>query len=284
MRISAKIFRRIFFREQWFVVLEIPMGEDLAPDAQCLIPVYPPSDRFWADPFVVSSGDKHFIFVEELTYASRKGHISVLEVSSDGKLISCQTVLERPYHLSYPFIFTWCGETYMLPESNHNRTIDVFRCVRFPNEWIYDRTLLSGIRAVDSTLIEHEGVWWLFCNQASEGKSLNECLYLYSAPTPLGPFSPHQGNPVVRNSKGSRPAGNFFSRGGVLYRPSQDCSRAYGEALIIHKVEEISADRYREREVLRIAPSRICGARRTHTLNESGVVRVMDALRWIRRS
>ncbi len=281
MRFTAKVWRKLFYFEQWFLQIELPATAGLIPALQRCAPLYPPVDRFWADPFIVSTPEAHYIFVEELLFSTRKGHIAVLELARDGTLGRVRKVLERPYHLSYPFLFKWDGVLYMLPESGGNRTVALYRCMEFPDRWVEDRVLLSGINAADATLVEHEGRWWMFMTQAESGQSIHEHLYLYSADTPLGPFLPHPANPVKSGLYGSRPAGALFSRDGVLYRPAQDCTRVYGEAVVLQRVDELTKSGFRETEVSRIAPERHPEVRRLHTMNAGEGIRVMDALRWI---
>jgi hypothetical protein len=281
MRLAAKVWRKLFYREQWFLQIELPASGDLMTDFKRCAPLYPPPDRFWADPFVLSMPDAHYIFVEELPFSTGQGHIAVLELSRDGTLGAARKILERPYHLSYPFLFKWDGVLYMLPESGQNRTVELYRCTAFPDRWVEDRVLLSGVHSADATLVEHDGCWWMFMTQAAPGQSIHEHLYLYRADTPLGPFSPHPGNPVKSGLRGTRPAGALFRHEGALYRPTQDCARVYGEAVVVQRVDELTATRFHETEVGRMAPDRSSETRRLHTVNAGDGIRVMDALRWI---
>ncbi len=281
LALTAKVWRKLFRREQWFLQIELPATAGLLPELQRCVPLYPPADRFWADPFVLSTPEAHFVFVEELLFSARRGHIAVLELARNGTLRSVRKVLEQPYHLSYPFIFEWEGVRYMLPESGQNRTVALYRCVAFPHRWVPYRVLLSGVNAADATLVEHQGRWWMFTTQAESGQSIHEHLYLYSAETPLGPFLPHPGNPVKSGLRGSRPAGAMFSREGILYRPTQDCSRVYGEAVVLQRVDELTRSGFRETVVGRVSSGQHAEVRRLHTMNAGEGIRVMDALRWI---
>ena len=109
----------------------------------------PPNDRFWADPFPLKKGAKHYIFIEEFVYATMKGHVSVIEMQSDGTWEQPVKALERDYHLSYPYILEWNGELYMIPESKRNKTIELYRCSKFPTEWHLEKILVEDIEAVD---------------------------------------------------------------------------------------------------------------------------------------
>lgn len=281
MRFAAKVWRKLFYREQWLVQIECPASGGLMPQPERCTPLYPPPDRLWADPFVWSTREAHFIFVEELLFATGKGHIAVLELARDGTLRGVRTVLEQPHHLSYPFLFEWHGALYMLPESGRHGSVDLYRCSEFPHRWVHEQVLFSGVFAADATVFEHDGRWWLFMTQAAPGESIHEHLYLYSAATPLGPFAPHPANPVKSGLRGTRPAGALFVKDGVLYRPAQDCSRVYGEAVVLQRVDELTPGAYRETEVARMVAQPYAQARRVHTLNAADGLRVFDALRWI---
>lgn len=283
MRLTAKVWRKLRFREQWFIQIELPAAAGLLPDASRMKPLYPPQDRFWADPFVVSTADAHFVFVEEWVYSADKGHIAVLELSRDGHLRRSQTVLTRPYHLSYPFVFQWQGAFYMLPESGANRTVELYRCEAFPDRWVMHSVLLRNVRSADATLVEKEGRWWMFVMEADAAGSLNEHLYLYSAATPFGPFTPHPGNPVKSGLRGTRPAGALFEHEGAVYRPAQECSRVYGEAVVLQRIETLTSTAYRETEVATINAGEDSVSRRVHTINGGEGIRVFDALRWVAR-
>jgi len=250
-------------------------------DLRCLVP---PGDRDWADPFIVEHGGRRFIFFEELPYAAGKGHISAIEIGTTGQPGTVRRVLSRPYHLSYPFIFSWNGELYMLPETAGNSTVELYRCEQFPDRWSLHKVLLEGIRAFDATLLREADRWWLFVNVAEPGADPSEELHLYWSETPLGPWHAHGANPVISDARRARGAGPLFRRDGVLYRPSQDCSSTYGYAVSINRVDVLDLERYEETPVGRIAPDWRADMRCLHTYGAAGNLRVVDYMvrrpRW----
>ena len=157
----------------------------------------PPKDRFWADPFVVYRNDKYYIFIEESSIRREKGHISLIVMDLNGNYEGPVKILERPYHISYPFIFEWDSTLFMIPETTAARRVDAFRCDSFPDQWSYHSTLLDDVNAADTTLVEWEGRWWLFTAMAVEGMWNVEELFAFHADTPLGPWLPHSANPIV---------------------------------------------------------------------------------------
>ncbi|MGI8486457.1 MAG: glucosamine inositolphosphorylceramide transferase family protein [Thermomicrobiales bacterium] len=242
-----------------------------------------PPDRFWADPFPVMAGETNWLFVEEFPHDAGRAHLAVMEIHKDGRVGPSTPVLVRPYHLSYPFVFAWMGEWYMVPETLANKAVDLYRSVRFPFEWTHVKRLLEGVRAVDATLVEIDRRWWMFTTIAPFGGSENDELHIFEASSPLGPWTPHPGNPQTSDVRHSRPAGRIFALDGAWYRPAQDCSRRYGYALTINRITEISETRYAEQEVARIDPVWARDLLGTHTFNHSHGMTFVDADRWRRR-
>jgi len=266
--------------KQWFVAYRLRSEEK--PGAEAFYrfkSLIPPKDRYWADPFPVNQGQQYFIFIEEYLYRAKKGHISVIEMDQAGNCSRPEKVLEQPYHLSYPFVFQWEGEYYMIPETFQNRTVELYRCRAFPFEWQLETTLLEGLKAVDATLAEIEGRWWMFVNLGVEGTAnSHDELHLFHAPTPLGPWQPHRRNPVKSDCRSARPAGRLFHWQGHLYRPAQDCSRNYGYAISLNKIVQLTPDRFVETEVSRILPKWRKNLAATHTLNRMGNLTVIDGM------
>lgn len=279
-RIARKLDKTLaapFFLDQW-VILTARNQDFRALNWKAFTPLLPEKDRYWGDPFVVDREGKQFVFVEEKIYSTGRAHIACLELSAEGRLLSHRRVLEREYHLSYPFIIERGDEMLMIPESAANRTVDLYRCVRFPDQWQLARTLLNDIYAVDATLLEHGGRTWLFANVKDEGRSSLNALHLFWADDPLAAeWHPHPRNPVVRDIASARPAGRIFLEDGALIRPSQDSSRRYGGALRFNRITTLDEMDYREEFVARFEPpgGRI---RATHTFNRVGDIVVIDAV------
>ena len=242
-------------------------------------PLIPDKDRYWGDPFVVAKDDRFYVFIEEKIYAAGLGRIACLTLNREGRLLSNQVVLERPYHLSYPFIFEQDGETFMVPETAGHRSIELYRCVQFPGRWEFVKTLMTDIYAVDATLFYYGNKVWLFANVKEQGGSSLDALHLYFAPQ--GPltdqWTPHPCNPIVKDIRSARPAGRIFMQEGKLIRPSQDSSRRYGYALRFNHIIKLDEKEYAEKAESTFKPA---GGRMlaTHTFNQAGGLTVVDAI------
>ncbi|MBL7998836.1 MAG: hypothetical protein JNL32_09385 [Candidatus Kapabacteria bacterium] len=247
--------------------------------------IQPPSDRFWADPFVIERDGKRFIAIEELPYATGKGHISMIELRSDGSIGKPQIIINEAHHLSYPFMIEDCGNLYMIPESQQNKTIDLYICDEFPNRWRKVMTLMSSVEAVDATVFKHDGRYWMFTNIRSTkgGSTWNELSLFSAAELCTTEWTPHPMNPIVRDVTCARPAGAVYQQNGQLFRPSQNCSGHYGRAIVIARIDVLTATEYKESFIQQIEPDWAEGMISTHTLNHHGSTTVTDGLFRIRR-
>jgi hypothetical protein len=275
--VAAKTNR--FLRwDQW--VLGYQIHAEFRPDSLNLSQVkkiVPPRDRFWADPYPVKKNGKYFIFLEELIYQERRGHLAVMEMNPDGSYQAPVKIVERPYHLSNPSVFQFQGTYYMIPETSRNKTLELYRCVEFPDRWELDTILMENVKAVDATVVEHEGRWWMFTNLADEEVSDNyDELYLFYADSPRGPWQPHPLNPIKSDVRSARPAGRLFRWNGEWYRPAQDCSRRYGYSIVIHKIVRWNTQEYQEVEVSKVLPQWSKNLVGTHTLNHCEGLTVVD--------
>lgn len=272
--------------DQWNIGYKLDNTvEDLLGVSQFKI-ITPPKDRFWADPFPVRFKDRYFIFIEEFIYSNNKGHISVIEMDSDGRWGRPEKILERDYHLSYPGVFFWEGHYYMLPESGKNMTIELYKCVSFPFHWELDRVVFDDIETADPTIVEINGVWWLFAAtrpyEALRDDNFME-LQVFHSKSPLGPWNLIKAYPVKSDVRSSRPAGNLFWWKGALHRPAQDCSTKYGHAISINRITELTTESFCEKEVAKIYPEFIPGSSCVHTINRCDGLTVVDMMRKVKR-
>lgn len=279
----CKISHKLLYHEQWFVMAG--KGQDLLPDpsqGQWLLD--PPADCFWADPFPVEKDGRIWILLEVLPFATKRGHLAAIELFTDGSHGEAQTVMMTESHLSYPFIFTWQGELYLLPEAGTSREVTLWKCVEFPQSWVKAATLLTGVYFTDATLIEHENRWWLFLTISSENSiCLYDELHLYYADSPLGSWTAHTDNPIKSDARNARPAGTVFCRNDTLYRPAQDCSTGYGKATILNRIDQLNIKGFRETPVGRIDANWWENCFSTHTLSRSENYWAVDGLRLLPR-
>ena len=298
-RAGWEIARRLLQDDRWriLVVAGDRQGRTTGPTTI----LEPPLESYWADPFAVRQDGKCYVFVEEYFYAARRGAISYIvlkdtELSGGILRPKAHRLLDQPHHLSYPYLFSYQDRLYMIPESGQKRTIELWTCDTLPDSWRKVRTIMEGFRAVDTTLLEWNGRWWLFTNidQSGLGDNCNE-LHLFHTDDPVrGLWQPHSRNPVVIDARRARMAGGFLhTSDGRPVRCSQVQGRRYGEAVSYNLIETLSETEYREAPWREVAPIGIAAGARTHHVSfRDGLIvadectpnwRPMRALRRLRQ-
>ena len=259
-RIFKHILKRRLTRDQWqLIVRDGPLDGRRLSDFNSVAP--PNNKSFWADPFLTARDGATWIFFEDLTFSQNRGLISCVRLIEDS-FYSFQTVLDRPYHLSYPFLFEHGGDLYMLPETRQNGTVELWKCVEFPGKWELTRTIFENISAVDGTILEHDGRWWLFTNidrsglgRANRGVDYDE-LFIYHTDDPInGTWQPHAANPIVTDARWGRMGGAFMrTSSGRLLRCAQIGGLEYGSGLAFLEVKRLSESAFEERPVESVYP------------------------------
>ena len=222
-----------------------------APDALCN-PVLTAGDvtdasaDFVADPFMVKEGATWFMFFEvagagEPAPPARIG----LASSPDGFCWRYERiVLEAPFHLSYPYVFQWRKDYFMVPETRAVREVRLYRAVDFPYRWECAGVLLKGRRFADSSLFRFQGRWWMFTDSG------NTTLRLYMADRIAGPWREHPKSPLIRKDpRIARPGGRALVLGNEVIRCAQDDLLSYGSRVWGFRVTELTSGTYREEAV-----------------------------------
>jgi hypothetical protein len=213
-------------------------------------------------------------------YNMQKGHISLIIMDESGVYSEPEIVLERPYHLSYPFVFEYEKECYMIPETKSNNKIELYKCVEFPHKWEFQMNLMENVSTVDATVYFYKGKWWMFVNMVENyGSSTCDELFLFSSSELFNNnWQSHPLNPIVSDCKTSRPAGKIFSENGKLYRPSQNCSTRYGYGFNINEITALDEFNYSEVLVSSVTPDWDKNIIGSHTFNRVNHLHMIDAI------
>lgn len=197
-----------------------------------------------ADPFMLRRGDGWHMFFEVWDWHQNKGAIGHAR-SADGRAWSYESlVLEEDFHLSYPYVFEWAGEVYLVPESFRAGVVRLYRARRFPGEWECVAELIAG-GLVDPSPFHAAGRWWLLAG----GEERSE-LRLFHARDLLERWEEHPASPVVAGDPvRSRPAGRVVVDGDRILRFAQRCDTGYGLDVRAFEAGELTPLRYTEREL-----------------------------------
>lgn len=231
-----------------------------------------PKGTWAADPFLYEVNGEHYLFVELYEEKKNKACIAYYKYI-DGVPCFQGKIIEQPYHMSYPCVFEYNGEHYMIPETSANGTIDLYKAVEFPNKWEYWKCLFSGVKYADTTVLKWNDVYYTVSyRRLQEGWNLD----IFNLDMAKLNMSIVTSKYYAANR--CRPAGNF-SVGEELIRPAQDCSNRYGESLILYKIECFDDGKFEESEKERIVARDISMTAvpdRIHTYNRDSKYECID--------
>lgn len=238
----------------------------------------PRGDGFVADPFPIEIDGTQYVFVEEFSYPEWKGRISFVEYPDGFEEGTVEPAIEEPFHMSYPYLFEHEGEVYATPEIYEANEVRLYR-VNAPGDWAVETTLLDDVEAVDPTVVEHEGRWWLFLTDHEYSFTK---LRVWHAPELTGPWEPHANNPVKTDVRSARPGGTPFVVDGDLYRPAQNSAEGYGTSIVVNRVDELTPTRYSETTVRELRPTDESQyPEGMHTLAARGGITLVDGRRHL---
>ena len=237
-----KIFNVLFGTHQWRIIYRTKNDEKWIEFNQ-------PKNLSRADPFVVKDKDSFYIFFEE--FLIEKGHGYLCSATLDfknKKLFNKKIILQKDYHLSFPFVFKYENKYYLIPESSKQKKIDLYEFESFPDKLKFVRTLLSGFNAADSVLYIDKKIWYILTNLERSKNDLNsKDLSIFQSDSLLkGSFIQKHKNPVVSDVRFARNGGRLIHSKNKLYRVSQDCKRRYGHKINIMKVISFTENNYKE--------------------------------------
>jgi hypothetical protein len=258
---------KFFFDEQWAIYFHRDKESPFSFKSSNKLK--PPLKSDWADPFLFLNEGKDYLFFENLNKKSGKGTIDCLILNEDHETPFC--VLEEPYHLSYPTITAHNGKLYLLAEAAQSKSVWLYECLEFPKRWKKIEPLLNDVEFFDPTLYCHDGIWYLFGTQRLvKGTSADQYLHIYFSKDLLnGEWKPHPKNPISRDVRGSRSAGNIFNHQGKLIRASQIGAPKYGFGTRLQEIVKLSPQEYEEIKFMDLLPWGN-GLLATHTYNFSG--------------
>lgn len=198
-----------------------------------------------ADPFMVRADSTWYMFFEVLDAQTYDGKIG-LALSQDGLHWAYKgIVLSEPYHLSYPYVFQWQNQYFMVPDGRGVKSVRLYKAVRFPDEWSFVRVLIDE-DYVDSSIVHYAHRWWLFASNVE-----NDTLHLFHADDLMGSWSEHPQSPIIKgNPHVARPGGRILVVDGHVFRYAQDDEPTYGNQVRAFEVTELTPMCYREQEVV----------------------------------
>jgi hypothetical protein len=185
------------------------------------------STVFLADPFFVKEKDTFYVFFE---HKKNKSNADIgLLTSVDGKNYQYRgTVLSQKFHLSYPQVFKYRNEFYMVPESKQANAVLLYKAHRFPYDWKVCDTLVPDVQLVDPSIYLSDSLNIMVATDYAKN------MYVYEADSLYGKWKLHK-KPVALIGTESRAGGRFFADKKGLILPVQDFSNGYGYGVSLYR-------------------------------------------------
>ena len=212
-----------------------------------------------ADPFLfVSETGRWHLFFEVYTH-NRTPTAAIAHAESDDGYdwTYDRVVLETDEHLSYPYVFRWEGDHYMLPDrwakERGPAPVTLYRASSFPGTWEPVGDLVAPDTPLhDFSVVRWEDRWW---GLIGDGRD----LYAYYSDDLESPaWTPHEANPIVRDRpKAARPGGRPLVFDDRILAFYQDCATRYGERVHAYEITELTPSTYEDRprgDGLAVAP------------------------------
>ncbi len=243
-------------------------------NAFCLIPN---TLRYWAaDPFLYAYDGTLYLFAELYDFVNRKGVIGYC-VWKNNRFTKWKPIIDEPFHMSYPLVFSSNGYVYMIPETHQANELILYKAVDFPYKWKREKTLLQDCRLVDTTVTPKMGGGYNGFALSKDGL----CALIIDENLNVKDFTTLKSADAATNRNG----GNMIHKNGKIIRPCQDCTKEYGYSLIFRELDQSTME---ETDVYNLnikdvrvnnsagKPIQIYGL---HTYNKVGDVEVIDIKR-----
>jgi hypothetical protein len=286
----AKYIERLFSK-RWIIgifradIKDILRSKSFDPDINWLSKSS--IDTFYADPFLLFSKDENLkILLEDFSFDLGYGKISLMTLDKSFNQVNYKILLDTKNHISYPFIFIENNKTYIFPEAGRSGKLS---CYEFDpiNESIHFLQDILELPLCDSSIIKQNDKYWIFGTLSEididKDKITDYKLYVFFSDSLLGPYVPHYGNPVKSGLDGTRCAGNFILIDGIIYRPTQNCEKQYGESITINKVIQLDEHNIVEEPYMTISINKRkrsnYGMLTIHTINVMDDIIVVDGIK-----
>ena len=234
-----------------------------------------PRNVFWADPFGIYKEDKYFVFYEEFNKSKEYGTINCLMLNNQFEIIDNKVVIDEGIHFSFPYVFEFKGEYFMLPETCQKNEISLYKSTHFPFEWKQEKVILN-IPGMDNMLFYHSQKWWLIYSSADSEK---ESIYYVRSNEDLFTDWEKCNEQIVYGSLyNSRSGGSVFEHENELYRIMQNCTDSYGQSVVINKIVNLSETDFREEAIKEIKLTSYLNTG-FHTISKCGSISFIDRRR-----
>ncbi len=249
---GCDVYQRMIDDHRWSIgIYEGSSPFDLKPMNDVSNPVLTADDvtdidaAFVADPFIIFRKGTYYMFFEVQNRKNDQGDIAYAESADGKKWHYRKVIIDEKFHLSYPYVFEWNNDYYMIPESHRDHSVRLYKATEFPDKWEYTGNILSGDEWTDSSIVRYNDKWWLLTSNTK-----HDVLNIYFSEDLTGGWRPHPQNPVIASNRHiARPGGRVIIYNGKPLRFTQDDDPDYGIQVFAFAITHLSETLYAEKQV-----------------------------------
>lgn len=266
------IFRKLFISGEWRIAVRRTSSSDFYDDSFISIPN---NENFWfADPLLFEEEGQVYLFCEAFDRKELKGKIGYFTLK-DNTVSDFKLLIDENYHMSFPNVFKYEGNYFMIPETSENLSLDLYVAEEFPQKWTKYKTLVKGFNYVDPTLVIVSGKVFLFVYIDCKGEYQTH-IYKISTGFDLKLVQKINYAQNVGRSAGK----TFYNCQSEVVRPVQMSEGEYGKETLFYKLI-FKEDSFSEIKIGSIDNSRVkvdfrVGVNRIHTYCKSATFEAID--------
>ena len=242
--------KNFLYAESWNVAFRKGHPGKILEDTKSTFTIIKNNFRYWAaDPFVVETKEKTYVFAELYDYILRRGVLGYCIINNGGAS-KWKPILKEKYHLSYPCFCKEGEKICIMPESGAGDVLSIYVLNELPDK-IGERCILKkDVKYADTTPIPCGEKKLALTHRVEDPENPELVLIDLSC-------EDKEEIAVVKKGLRSRPGGHFFYFNGKLIRPSQiseNTGQGYGKGLVFCECSLIENNQYNEIEIKEMYP------------------------------
>lgn len=287
----SRLYIRQLVGKYWYQLTEYEyclayQFKDKAAQYQVLKPDF---RRWFADPIPFYFNGNYYVFMEVMDKLKRKGYIGVSCFDSKGKMTKPIKIIEESFHMSFPNVFVYREQVYMVPECSAAEQIRIYRMVDGDvKKWSLYHAFDKIKDIVDIAVFEGENAEIYFlASEINKDNPYQTKLLLFRIDE-FDDVNKIHINLVWQQKNynySARNGGNFIYNNGECIRVAQHSTKdIYGKFITLNKVKKLNQDGLEEEVIKKISsgdilvnlPPFIYRTWGLHTFGQAGLLKIVD--------
>lgn len=107
---------------------------------------------WYADPILQEYQGTIVLFMEQFDLKINRGAIAC-SIFKEGFFSNPVTIIKESFHMSFPFTFLWNEKMYMIPETSEDKSVCLYKAIKYPFEWQMVQKMKTKMHLVDSVVV-----------------------------------------------------------------------------------------------------------------------------------